>query len=91
MYLVAGLPGQVFASLVSASRQLLDVGIRPYLAQFSPVPGTPLGQSERRRVLSFQEVLHARRVPCTVRVQRGVDIAAACGQLAGGAGGPRTA
>jgi len=22
-------------------------------------------------------------VPCTVRVQRGVDIAAACGQLAG--------
>ena len=53
------------------------------LIPWNPVPGNPLGQSERRRVLSFQEVLHERHVPCTVRVQRGVDIAAACGQLAG--------
>ena len=54
------------------------------LIPWNPVPGMPLDPSERRRVLSFQEVLRERHVPCTVRVQRGVDIAAACGQLAGG-------
>jgi 23S rRNA (adenine2503-C2)-methyltransferase len=54
------------------------------LIPWNPVPGTPLDPSERRRVLSFQEVLHKQHVPCTVRVQRGVDIAASCGQLAGG-------
>jgi 23S rRNA (adenine2503-C2)-methyltransferase len=54
------------------------------LIPWNPVPGAPLGRSERDRVLSFQEVLHERHVPCTVRVQRGVDIAAACGQLEGG-------
>lgn len=53
------------------------------LIPWNPVPGTPLGQSDRHRVLRFQEVLHERHVPCTVRVQRGVEIAAACGQLAG--------
>ena len=53
------------------------------LIPWNPVPGTALGQSDRRRVLRFQEVLHEHHVPCTVRVQRGTDIAAACGQLAG--------
>lgn len=54
------------------------------LIPWNPVPGTPLSPSDRKRVLDFQRVLENRRVPCTVRVQRGVDIAAACGQLAGG-------
>ena len=54
------------------------------LIPWNPVPGTPLNPSERRRVLSFQEILCEHHVPCTVRVQRGVEIAAACGQLAGG-------
>ena len=53
------------------------------LIPWNPVPGTPLGPSKRRRVLDFQKILHEHHVPCTVRVQRGVDIAAACGQLAG--------
>ncbi len=53
------------------------------LIPWNPVPGTPLGPSERRRVLAFQDVLEKRGIACTVRVQRGVDIAAACGQLAG--------
>ena len=54
------------------------------LIPWNPVPGAPLSPSDRKRVLDFQRVLENRRVPCTVRVQRGVDIAAACGQLAGG-------
>lgn len=54
------------------------------LIPWNPVPGMPLGRSERRRVLAFQRILHERGIACTVRVERGVAIAAACGQLAGG-------
>lgn len=53
------------------------------LIPWNPVPGSPLGRSERRRVLDFQQVLQDYGVPCTVRVERGIEIAAACGQLAG--------
>jgi 23S rRNA (adenine2503-C2)-methyltransferase len=53
------------------------------LIPWNPVPGTPLGRSDRARVQKFQEVLERRHVPCTVRVERGVSIGAACGQLAG--------
>jgi 23S rRNA (adenine2503-C2)-methyltransferase len=53
------------------------------LIPWNPVPGTPLGRSERARVLRFQQVLQEAGVACTVRVERGVAIAAACGQLAG--------
>ncbi len=54
------------------------------LIPWNPVPGMPLGRSERRHVLTFQRILHERGIACTVRVERGVAIAAACGQLAGG-------
>ncbi len=53
------------------------------LIPWNPVPGTPLGRSGRQRVNAFQTILQDRGVPCTVRVERGGDIAAACGQLAG--------
>lgn len=53
------------------------------LIPWNPVPGTPLGRSERARVLRFQQVLQAHGIACTVRVERGIAIAAACGQLAG--------
>ncbi len=53
------------------------------LIPWNPVPGAPLNRSDRKRVLNFQAVLKEHGVPCTVRVERGVDIAAACGQLAG--------
>jgi 23S rRNA (adenine2503-C2)-methyltransferase len=54
------------------------------LIPWNPVPGSPLGRSERERVLAFQQVLVDYGVACTVRVERGAEIAAACGQLAGG-------
>lgn len=53
------------------------------LIPWNPVPGAPLTRSDRRRVLAFQETLERNRVPCTVRVERGISIGAACGQLAG--------
>ena len=53
------------------------------LIPWNPVPGAPLTRSHRERVLEFQRILESYRVPCTVRVERGTEIAAACGQLAG--------
>lgn len=53
------------------------------LIPWNPIPGTPLGRSERTRVLEFQRVLQDYGIACTVRVERGVEIGAACGQLAG--------
>jgi 23S rRNA (adenine2503-C2)-methyltransferase len=61
--------------------QLTHVNLIPW----NPVPGMPLGRSDWERVLAFQRELHARGVGCTVRVERGIAIAAACGQLAGAA------
>jgi 23S rRNA (adenine2503-C2)-methyltransferase len=52
------------------------------LIPWNPVPGTPLQRSHRRQVLAFQQVLLDRGIACTVRVERGIEIAAACGQLA---------
>lgn len=53
------------------------------LIPWNPVPGTPLSRSNRKRVLVFQNILQEHGLACTVRVERGVDIGAACGQLAG--------
>jgi 23S rRNA (adenine2503-C2)-methyltransferase len=60
------------------SDQLCHVNLIPW----NPVPGTPLQRSHRRRVNAFQQVLLDHGIACTVRVERGVEIAAACGQLA---------
>ena len=57
------------------------------LLPWNPVPGTPLGRSDRARVLRFQQELVDRGIACTVRVERGMSIAAACGQLAGATAG----
>ena len=53
------------------------------LIPWNPVPGTPLGRSEHERVRAFRQIVLDYGVACTVRVERGVAIAAACGQLAG--------
>jgi 23S rRNA (adenine2503-C2)-methyltransferase len=53
------------------------------LIPWNPVPGAPLSRSNRERVQRFQQILLDRGVSCTVRIERGVAIAAACGQLAG--------
>ncbi|MBC8077308.1 MAG: radical SAM protein [Chloroflexales bacterium] len=53
------------------------------LIPWNPVPGMPLERSVRQRVGQFQQILRDHRVACTVREERGIEIAAACGQLAG--------
>jgi 23S rRNA (adenine2503-C2)-methyltransferase len=58
---------------------LIHVNLIPW----NPVPGAPLARSHRARVIAFQETLRRHGIACTVRVERGVEIGAACGQLAG--------
>jgi 23S rRNA (adenine2503-C2)-methyltransferase len=72
-------PEQAMALAALLDGMLCHVNLIPW----NPVPGTPLGRSERARVLRFQQALQECGVACTVRVERGVAIAAACGQLAG--------
>ena len=39
--------------------------------------------STHQRALAFQSVLERSAIPCTIRLRRGIDIQAGCGQLAG--------
>jgi len=73
------LPEQAIALAELLQGMLCHVNLIPW----NPVPGTPLGRSDRARVLRFQQELVDRGIACTVRVERGMAIAAACGQLAG--------
>ena len=51
------------------------------LIPLNPTPDSPWGGSPDERVYAFQERLLAGNIPTTVRLRRGVDIAAGCGQL----------
>ena len=61
--------------------ELLD----PSMFKVNLIPYNPTGMyegSSRRAIAAFKDVLDRARVPATVRLTRGRDIAAACGQLA---------
>lgn len=51
------------------------------LIPWNPVYGLQYQRPGRKRVASFVRELRARGIPATVRVERGVEIDAACGQL----------
>jgi 23S rRNA (adenine2503-C2)-methyltransferase len=53
------------------------------LIPVNPTPDGVIGRPPRARTLAFQRELAAQGVPCTVRVEKGVEISAACGQLRG--------
>ena len=42
VYLLCGLPGQDRDEVAESIRMVKDHGARPYLAEYSPIPGTPL-------------------------------------------------
>ena len=61
--------------------ELLDHGVY----KVNLIPYNPTGMydgSSRERIAAFKAVLDGARLPSTVRLTRGRDIAAACGQLA---------
>lgn len=51
------------------------------LIPLNPVPESPYQPSPRGRVLAFQAELNRLKVPNTLRLERGADIQAGCGQL----------
>jgi 23S rRNA (adenine2503-C2)-methyltransferase len=65
----------------SSERSIFKVNLIPYNPTGSPYEG-----STRASIGAFRDALLARGVPATVRLTRGRDIDAACGQLAARAG-----
>lgn len=51
------------------------------LIPYNPGPELPYRPSPLARVLAFQDILVSRDVPAFIRISRGLDIRAACGQL----------
>ena len=48
----------------------------------NPTTGYSGQATTRERALAFKEVLEKNGIPCTIRLRRGIDIQAGCGQLA---------
>jgi 23S rRNA (adenine2503-C2)-methyltransferase len=55
------------------------------LIPLNPISGVPFCRSSRERISAFAEVLRQAGIPVTVRLGRGIDIQAGCGQLRGAA------
>jgi len=51
------------------------------LIPLNPVAGSPYQPSSAERAASFQAILEAGSIPVTMRLRRGIDIDAGCGQL----------
>jgi 23S rRNA (adenine2503-C2)-methyltransferase len=58
-------------------------GVRPKinLIPYNSGPGLPFRAPPIERVLAFQQILADRHVPAFIRISRGQDVMAACGQL----------
>lgn len=52
------------------------------LIPFNPNPDLPYQSPSDREIRAFQKYLSDRSIPAPVRYSKGLDIAAACGQLA---------
>jgi len=51
------------------------------LIPLNRVPGSPFEPPSTEEVNTFRDILLSAGIPCTVRLERGADILAACGQL----------
>ena len=69
--------------------RLRGLPVHVNLIPYNPTAGDDLRRPGRARVRAFREVLVAGGVNATVRIERGVEIAAACGQLRTDLVGPR--
>jgi len=49
----------------------------------NPTAGYEGQAASRERAIEFKETLERAGIPCTIRMRRGIDIQAGCGQLAG--------
>lgn len=66
------------ANLIGNKKQLINVNLIPY----NPVNEHPQYQrSEHESMLAFYDVLKKQKINCSIRLEHGADIDAACGQL----------
>jgi len=66
------------ANLIGDKRQLTNVNLIPY----NPVDEhTQYQRSEKQAMLAFYDTLKKRGINCSIRLEHGTDIDAACGQL----------
>lgn len=66
------------ADLIGDRRQLVNVNLIPY----NPVDEhSQYQRSDKQAILDFYDALKKRNVSCSVRLEHGTDIDAACGQL----------
>ena len=73
-----------FPNRVEQARALAEI-LDSRVYKVNLIPYNPTGMFEgstRKAIAEFKEVLDRARLPATVRLTRGRDIAAACGQLA---------
>jgi 23S rRNA (adenine2503-C2)-methyltransferase len=63
------------------ARLLNGMRCRINLIGFHPIPGTPFQGSDQKTMKIFQEALNQKGLITTIRLSRGLDIAAACGLL----------
>ncbi|MNI68661.1 putative dual-specificity RNA methyltransferase RlmN [compost metagenome] len=69
---------QELADLLSGIRDLASVNLIPY----NPVDEhSQYQRSKHESVLAFYDTLKKNRINCTIRMEHGTDIDAACGQL----------
>lgn len=59
------------------------------LIPLNPTDGYAGRATTRHRAEAFRAILERHGIPCTIRVRRGIDIRAGCGQLAGSQTPPR--
>jgi len=57
---------------------LCHVNLIPY----NPVPELPFEATVMKKIIDFQNIVKKSSIPCTIRIEKGQDILAACGQLA---------
>jgi 23S rRNA (adenine2503-C2)-methyltransferase len=60
---------------------LRDLRAKVNLIPYNSGPELPFRAPQLERVLAFQKILADRRIPAFIRISRGQDIRAACGQL----------
>ncbi|MEK6222192.1 MAG: 23S rRNA (adenine(2503)-C(2))-methyltransferase RlmN [Chloroflexota bacterium] len=66
----------------SLGRAIKGINCHVNVIPLNPTEGYEGKRSTRDSIQTFQEILSTYGIPCTVRIRRGIDIDAGCGQLA---------
>ncbi|MGA2609221.1 MAG: 23S rRNA (adenine(2503)-C(2))-methyltransferase RlmN [Terriglobia bacterium] len=80
-YVLLGGFNDTDADAVRVADLLRGMRTKVNLIPYNPGPELPYRPSPLERVLAFQQLLTERNIPAYIRISRGQDIGAACGQL----------